>query len=119
MRSVRLARSLLLLLLAVFASAALAHHSWSRYDQTQPIGLSGTVVELNFFNPHVTLTVQATGGTWLVVLGSPYRMQKLGLTSAALKPGTKITVTGYPHRTEADTMRAERIVVDERTVNLR
>ena len=116
----RLTRPLLLLLLAAFASVAHAHHSWSRYDQTQPMGLSGTVGELFYFNPHVTLTLEAPGGrNWLVVLGSPYRMQKLGLTSAALKAGTKITVIGYPHRTDADTMRAERIVIEGRSIELR
>jgi len=112
-------RVLLLVFLTVFASVALAHHSWSQYDQTQRLELTGAVGELFYFNPHVTLTLDSGGHNWLVVMGSPYRMQKLGLTTAALKPGTKITVIGYPHRTDEDSMRAERIVLEGRSVEIK
>jgi hypothetical protein len=36
-----------------------------------------------------------------------------------LKAGTTATVVGYPHREKADEMRAERITIDGKTVELR
>jgi hypothetical protein len=36
-----------------------------------------------------------------------------------LQAGTTVTVVGYPHRSESDEMRAERITINDKTVELR
>jgi hypothetical protein len=36
-----------------------------------------------------------------------------------LNPGTRATVVGYPHRTEPEEMRAERITIAGKTTELR
>ena len=57
--------------------------------------------------------------TWNVVLAPPSRMENRGLPRDALKPGNTVTVVGYPNRSKPDEMRAERITVDGKTVELR
>jgi hypothetical protein len=46
-------------------------------------------------------------------------MGSRGLRPEALAEGTETTVEGYPHRTTPDELRAERITVGGRTVELR
>ena len=70
-------------------------------------------------HPHGHIALEAPGKTWSVVLAPPSRMENRGLTSAALKPGTTATVFGYPNRTKPEEMRAERITIDGKTVELR
>jgi hypothetical protein len=54
-----------------------------------------------------------------VTLAPPFRMQNRGLPAEALKVGTTVTVVGYPNRTDPAEMRAERIAVENQTVELR
>ena len=46
-------------------------------------------------------------------------MTNRGLTPELLKVGTTVSVEGYQHKTDAGEMRAERITVDGKTVELR
>ena len=59
------------------------------------------------------------GKTWIAVLAPPSRMEARGLDKALLKPGTTATVVGYPNRDKPEEMRAERITVGGKTVELR
>ena len=67
------------------------------------------------------LAAAAGGGakTWHAVLAPPSRMQARGLHREALKVGATATVVGYPNRTEAGEMRAERIIIDGKITELR
>ncbi len=56
---------------------------------------------------------------WLVVLAPPSRMERRGLPAAMLKVGETATVVGYPHRSDPNEMRAERITINGKTVELR
>ena len=57
--------------------------------------------------------------TWDAVLAPPSRMDTRGLTKDMLKVGTEATVEGYPNKSKPDEMRAERITVAGKTVELR
>jgi hypothetical protein len=57
--------------------------------------------------------------TWHVVLAPPTRMKYRGLEREMLKPGTDATVVGYPHKKTKLELRAERITVAGKTVELR
>jgi hypothetical protein len=46
-------------------------------------------------------------------------MERRGLTQAQLKPGATATVEGYANRDKPEEMRAERIVIDGKTIELR
>jgi hypothetical protein len=98
----------------------LFHHGWSNYDQEKPIDLTGKILDFSYENPHGMATIERKDGkSWKVVLAPPSRMTSRGLSKEMLKPGTKATVLGYPHREEEDEMRAERITIDGKTVELR
>lgn len=117
-RSRRLVRLTLVAALA-FPALAPAHHGWSGYDSSTPLKLAGTIREAGYEHPHGYVRLEAPGKTWLVVLAPPPRMENRGLPAAMLKPGVAAQVEGYPHRTDPQEMRAERITIDGRTVELR
>ncbi|MBX9963822.1 MAG: hypothetical protein K2Y35_12245 [Burkholderiales bacterium] len=106
-------------LAAVLAFPALAHHGWSQYADDRPLTLTGTITEASYEFPHGTVRLQTDDKTWTVVLAPPSRMANRGLAREALKPGVPATVVGYPHKTVADELRAERITLNGTTTELR
>ena len=98
---------------------ALAHHGWSEYDSAKVLKLTGKILEYGYEHPHGHVRLEAPGKTWLCVLAPPSRMQNRGLTQDMLKPGTTATLEGYPNRNKPEEMRAERITVGGKTVELR
>jgi len=103
----------------VFPAIALAHHGWSGYDTATVLKLDGTIREAGYEHPHGYLKLDTPGKTWLVVLAPPSRMENRGLSASALKVGATARVEGYPNRSDAQEMRAERITIDGKTVELR
>jgi hypothetical protein len=101
------------------AAAAHAHHGWSNYDSRKSVTVSGTIVEVAYSYPHATIRLQAADQTWLAVLAPPARMSSRGLPSEMLREGETATVEGYPHRSDPIEMRAERITIAGKTVELR
>ncbi|MCX8003800.1 MAG: DUF6152 family protein [Burkholderiaceae bacterium] len=112
-------RFLALLCCGALAGAALAHHGWSAYDAEKTLTLTGTIVASSYEHPHAFLRLQTAEKTWLVILAPPFRMESRGLSRDLLKPGARVTVVGYPHRTDAVEMRAERLTVGDKTIELR
>lgn len=106
-------------LLAVLPLPALAHHGWSEYDASQTLTLTGSVERFGYEHPHGYVTMVSDGRKWTAVLAPPTRMDNRGLTREMLQPGTTVTVVGYPNRNHPDEMRAERITVGGKTVELR
>jgi hypothetical protein len=113
--SLRLAATLC----AVLALPALAHHGWSGYDSSKTITLTGSIVQASYTYPHATIKLQTADKTWEAVLAPPSRMSMRGIPGEALKVGATATVEGYPSRQHDDEMRAERITLDGKTVELR
>jgi hypothetical protein len=108
----------LALALAV-AVPAFAHHGWSEYDSSQPLTLTGTIESSGYEHPHGFIRLAVPGKTWIAVLAPPSRMEARGLDKALLTAGTTATVVGYPNRGKPEEMRAERITVGGKTVELR
>ncbi|MES2958970.1 MAG: DUF6152 family protein [Pseudomonadota bacterium] len=108
-------------LLVALAAPALtqAHHGWSGYDSNTPLKVAGTIREAGYEHPHGYVKLEVPGKTWLVVLAPPSRMENRGLASSALKAGVSAEVEGYPNRSDPQEMRAERITVGGKTVELR
>jgi len=98
---------------------ALGHHGWSEYDSSKALKLTGKIIESGYEHPHGHVRLDAPGKTWHVVLAPPSRMERRGIDKEALKPGTTVTVEGYPNREKAEELRAERITVNGKTVELR
>jgi Family of unknown function (DUF6152) len=97
----------------------LAHHGWSGYDSNTALVVEGTIRDAGYEHPHGYVKLESPGKTWLVVLAPPSRMENRGLPASALKVGATARVEGYPSRTDPQEMRAERITVGGKTVELR
>jgi hypothetical protein len=99
--------------------AALAHHGWSEYDSSKTLKLTGKIVESGYEHPHGHLRLETPGKTWTVILAPPSRLERRGLEKGMLKPGASATVEGYANRDKPEELRAERILVDGKTIELR
>ena len=98
---------------------ALAHHGWGEYDAAQALKLTGTIEATSYEHPHGSIKLKTPGKTWEAVLAPPSRMDNRGLSREMLKVGAEVTVEGYPNKSKPDEMRAERITVGGKTVELR
>ena len=100
------------------AGTALAHHGWTGY-QEEIQKLSGVIEEASYANPHGSIQLKTADKTWEVVLAPPSRMTTRGLTQEMLKVGSSVMVEGYQSTSDEKEMRAERISVAGKTVELR
>jgi hypothetical protein len=105
--------------LLVSAGTAWAHHGWGSYDATKAFTISAPVETVSWADPHVRLTLKHDGATWEATLAPVSRMQTRGLSQDMLKPSTPVVVEGYPSTRNEHEMRAERITVAGKTVELR
>ena len=96
----RIAGSAIVLLVAGFATAS-AHHSFSaEFDANAPVQLRGTVVRVEWINPHTWIHIDvkdADGKTtrWMIEGGTPNTLLRRGMTRDSLPQGTEILVDGY------------------------
>jgi hypothetical protein len=100
-------------------ASAFAHHGWDGYDSSKVLKLEGRIESAGYENPHGTATLKTSTESWHVVLAPPSRMMNRGLTREMLATGTTAIVEGYPHRKNAGELRAERITIAGKTVELR
>jgi hypothetical protein len=112
-------RRIILAALVAAPALALAHHGWSEYDSAKTLKLTGKIVEYGYEHPHGHVRLETPGKTWVCVLAPPSRMQNRGLTKEMLKPGSTVTLEGYANRDKPEEMRAERITVGGKTIELR
>jgi Family of unknown function (DUF6152) len=95
--------ALVILGASVAATIAPAHHAMVMYDRTRTVMLDGTVVELQWTNPHVFLLVNGKVdeaeeiGVWRLETSGPANLTRQGGWSAtALKPGDRVRVEINP-----------------------
>ena len=83
------------------AAPVWAHHAFSaEFDSGRPLKLRGTVTQWELVNPHswIHMDVKGQDGTvtnWMIEVGSPNSLFRLGFTKSSLPPGTEILVDGY------------------------
>ena len=88
-------------LLIAAAFPVSAHHSFSaEFDVDKPVTLPGTVVKMDWVNPHTWLyiDVKAPDGTvqhWQVEGGAPGVLLRNGWTKNTLAEGTRVIVNGH------------------------
>jgi hypothetical protein len=113
-------RTILIAFVAVVsAGTAWAHHGWGSYDANKVFTISAPVETLEWADPHAHVTVKYQDATWQATLAPLYRMETRGIKKDMLKPGTPVVVEGYPSMRSDHEMRAERITVGGKTVELR
>jgi hypothetical protein len=80
-----------------------AHHSRALYDTTKEVVIEGTVAELEWRNPHVSLTVETKSADGTAVrrdieVMSVSEARALGLRQEAIAVGSRVAVTAHPGR---------------------
>jgi len=93
--------------LLCLAAPVVAHHSFSvEYDVKKPVKVTGTVVRLEWTNPHAHLyvdTVDPAGAkvTLNFEMASPNILERNGWTRKAVKANDTVVVEGYAGRVDA------------------
>ena len=94
-------------ILALGGAAANAHHGIANFDLNKDLALEGTIVRVEFLNPHswLTLDVVENGAAarWRCELRGATVLRRSGWSEDMFKPGEKIKVTGSPDRREPRT----------------
>ena len=111
--------TLSLLAVAALAMPAAAHHGWGSYDSANPVTVTGPITMSRYENPHATIKVKGTDKEWTVTLAPTFRMQNRGALPDMIKVGQTITAFGYPSTVAKDEMRAERITMAGKTIEMR
>src|SRR5262245_59970928 len=82
------------------STVAEAHHSRALYDMTQVVVIEGTVVELEWRNPHVSMTVATKNADGAAVrrdieVMSVSEARALGLRQEAIAVGSQVVVRAH------------------------
>lgn len=96
-----------------------AHHGWSSYDHSSALTITGRVTSSGYEHPHGFVVINAEGKSLKVVLAPPFRMENRGLSRDAIQPGREVTVEGFALRADPSEIRAERITVSGKVIELR
>jgi hypothetical protein len=95
--------------------SANSHHSFSaEFDIGRPVNLVGEVKEFEWTNPHAWLHMEVTderGDTqsWAVEMVGVNALVLGGMSPETLKPGDKLTVTGFGARNGTNTANASSV----------
>jgi hypothetical protein len=102
---------------------ARAHHSVAlQFDMSKEIEIEGTVVAMEWRNPHAWLQVEVeseSGETlvWQAEFGSANALYRRGWRRDDLPVGTHVTIMGLPARDGSNTIAAEEVTLpDGRTL---
>ena len=94
------------LLIGVSGTQALAHHSFTMFDQSKTVTLRGTVKDFRWTNPHVFIQLlvkndEGKEAEWSIEMTSPEHLSRDGWRPGTLKPGDKITLNIHPLHSNA------------------
>jgi Family of unknown function (DUF6152) len=87
--------------LVVAAARPSAHHAFAaEFDSSKPVKLQGTVVKMEWINPHtwIHLDVKTPKGTterWMIEGGPPNALYRRGFSQKSLPQGSEIVVEGF------------------------
>lgn len=110
-----------ILLIAMIALGAQAHHSFAvHYDTEKFISVTGTVDSFSFANPHgiIRMTVETESGDteeWRAETNSPNLLKRRGWDKDSIQPGQEITVEGWPARDGSPLIRVASVTLPDGT----
>jgi hypothetical protein len=91
-----------LVLGALAAGAAHAHHSFALFDHNNKVTVSGTVTKFDWTNPHVFIVLAVPDGSntkqYTVECASPNVLTRVGWKYSDIKVGDKVTLLVNPLR---------------------
>src|SRR5688500_16599103 len=94
------------LLVTAAAVPTVAHHSFAaEFDAKRPVKMKGTVVKMEWINPHswVHIDVKKDDGKverWMIEGGAPNALLRRGWNKKSLPEGTEISVEGFQAKDE-------------------
>jgi hypothetical protein len=100
------------------ASASLvvrAHHSIvAVYDTNRQVTVEGVVTAFHFVNPHPFLMMDVTDAArktqpWRLEVDNRWELVAIGVTAGTWKPGERIVVSGYPGRSQPQSVYVRRL----------
>ncbi len=105
------------------SGSALAHHGQANYDTKNVVTVTGSVTEFQFVNPHciVYFDVKNDKGQmekWQGELTSPNRLVRSGWNQKSIKPGDKVTVTGWRAAGGANSMWVTKLIANGEELTL-
>ena len=104
---------------ALVPVAALAHHSFAaEFDASKAVRVTGTLVKVEWTNPHTYfyVDVKDESGTvvrWACESGSPGALSRRGFKRSLLKLGDTLVVDGYRAKNGANLMDARRVTLPD------
>jgi hypothetical protein len=116
-------KSLCAVMVLITAGAAFGHHSFAaEYDSNQPVKFKGTVIKVDWMNPHVYFYVDVPSAEgakdasvvhWACEAGNPNALARRGWKKNSLKAGDEVTVQGYRAKDGSFTMNARSITLSD------
>ena len=88
-------------IVAAAGAQAVAHHAFAaEFDANAPIEMAGTVVRMEWVNPHTWIHIDVaqpdgTAERWMIEGGPPTSLLRRGFTKRSLLAGTEIFVEGF------------------------
>ena len=82
------------------AATVVAHHSFdAEFDADSAIEFTGTVKQIEWFNPHGFMQVEVTNddetvSTYRIIIGAPISLYRQGWNQDSVPPGTVVNFTG-------------------------
>lgn len=99
------------------AGTGLAHHAFAaEYDKDKPVTVKGTIVKMQWINPHSWLHIDVkepdgTVNTWALEFGSPNSLLRKGWRAADLPVGEEVTAVGYLAKNGSRTIHADTVTL--------
>lgn len=93
----------------IAAAPANAHHSYAIYDIDNKIERTGTLLEFNFIQPHITMVVEAqcedgSTETWNIVSLATRLWERAEHDKEFAAIGETVTIVGWPARNGSEDM---------------
>jgi hypothetical protein len=107
------------MVLAVTVARLDAHHAFAaEFDAEKKVTLIGTVVQMEWVNPHSWLTLdvpndKGAADRWSLEFGPPNALFRRGWRKSSLMPGMKVTATGFLAKDGRKVANADRVTLPD------
>jgi hypothetical protein len=81
----------------LLAGSVSAHHGYASYNRTETMTIEGTLVDMQYRNPHVVLRIQTEKGVFYTATwDSALSLRHSCVDVSTLKVGDRLVVSGAP-----------------------